>query len=80
MTICYFGIYDPNYSRNRILIKGLRQNNIEVIECNSRLHGIAKYIELAKKHFKIRKKYDLMIIGFPGYQAVILAKFLTKKR
>jgi len=80
MTICYFGIYDPNYSRNRILIKGLRQNNIEVIECNSRLHGIAKYIELAKKHFKIRKKYDLMIIGFPGYQAVILAKFLTKKK
>jgi glycosyltransferase involved in cell wall biosynthesis len=80
MTICYFGIYNPSYSRHRILIKGLRQNGIEVIECNSRLHGVAKYIELAKKHFKIRKKYDIMIVGFPGYQAVIFARFLTRKK
>jgi glycosyltransferase involved in cell wall biosynthesis len=79
MIVCYFGFYDPNYSRNRILIKGLRQNGVEIIECNSRLRGLAKYLELIKKHFKIRKNYDVMIVGFPGYQTVILAKFLTKK-
>jgi len=80
MIVCYFGFYNPEYSRNRILIKGLRQNGIEIIECNSRLRGIAKYLELAKKHFKIRKNYDAVIVGFPGYQAVILAKFLTRKK
>ncbi len=34
MTVLYFGIYNPNYSRNRVLIKGLRENSIEVLECN----------------------------------------------
>jgi len=79
MTICYFGIYDPYYSRNSILIKGLRANGVKVIECNATDGRIYKYLSLIAKHWKIRKKYDLMIVAFPGYQAVILAKFLTKK-
>lgn len=79
MTICYFGIYDPEYSRNRVFIKGLRQNGVEVIECVSRLRGVAKYIELIKKHKKIRGTYDVMVVGYPGQQAVLLAKILTSK-
>lgn len=79
MTVCFFGIYDPNYSRNSILIKGLRANGVSVIECNATFGRIKKYFSLFLKHWKIKKKYDVMIIAFPGYQAVILAKFLTKK-
>ncbi|MDD4271831.1 MAG: glycosyltransferase [Patescibacteria group bacterium] len=79
MTICFFGIYDPLYSRNSILIKGLKQNGIEVIECNATAGRIGKYLTLIAKHRQIRKKYDFMIVAFPGYQAVILAKFLTLK-
>ncbi|MCR4329521.1 MAG: glycosyltransferase [Candidatus Roizmanbacteria bacterium] len=33
MKICYFGTYDPGYSRNAINIKGLRQNDVTVVEC-----------------------------------------------
>jgi len=79
MTICYFGIYNPEYSRNRILIKGLKQNGVKVIECNSRLQGVRKYFDLIKKHWRLRGKYDVMIVGFPGYQAMILARFLTRR-
>ncbi|MBI4065710.1 glycosyltransferase [Candidatus Kaiserbacteria bacterium] len=79
MKVCYFGIYDPLYARNRILIDGLRQNCIEIIKCDSRRRGILKYIDLAIKHWRIRKEYDAMIIGFPGYQAMIVARFLTRK-
>lgn len=79
MTICYFGIYKPDYSRNRVLIKGLKENGVKVIECNTGLKGISKYFDLIKKHQKIRGKYDAMVVGFPGYQAVILARFLTRK-
>lgn len=79
MTICFFGIYDPNYSRNSILIHGLRQNGLEVIECNATTGKISKYLTLIAKHWPIRKKYDVMIAAFPGYQAVILAKFLTRQ-
>jgi len=79
MTICFFGIYDPSYSRNSILINGLKQNGIKVIECNATGGKINKYLSLIAKHWEIRKKYDVMIVAFPGYQAVILAKFLTLK-
>ena len=80
MRVCYFGIYNKDYSRNRILIGGLRQNNVEVSECYSSKKGIFKYLDLAIKHWKIRNKYDVLIVGFPGYQVVPLARFLTKKR
>ncbi|RME45968.1 MAG: glycosyltransferase [Chloroflexi bacterium] len=34
MRVCYFGTYDFNYSRNRILIEGLKRNGVEVVECH----------------------------------------------
>lgn len=37
MRVCYFGTYDRNYSRNRILIEGLRRNGVEVVECHEPL-------------------------------------------
>ena len=43
MNILYFGNYDPEYSRNRVLLKGLRENNQNVIEMrvtNKKLGGI----------------------------------------
>ncbi|MBI5765895.1 glycosyltransferase family 4 protein [Candidatus Falkowbacteria bacterium] len=79
MKICYFGKYNPEYSRNRILLSGLKENGVEVIECRTEKSGAAKYFDLIKKHWKIRNNYEVMIVGFPGNQAVVLAKFLTKK-
>ena len=32
MRILYFGVYDPNYARNWVLINGLRKNGVEVLE------------------------------------------------
>ena len=29
MKICYFGIFDPDYARNRIIIKGFQENGYE---------------------------------------------------
>lgn len=37
MRVCYFGTYDTDHSRNRVIIKGLRQNGVEVLECHARL-------------------------------------------
>lgn len=79
MKVCYFGTYNSEYSRNRILINGLRENRVEVLECRSAKKGIFKYFDLIKKHRIIKNNYDVMIVGFPGQQAMILAKFLTRK-
>jgi glycosyltransferase involved in cell wall biosynthesis len=37
MRICYFGTYREAYSRNRILIEGLRLAGAEVVECHAPL-------------------------------------------
>lgn len=37
MKVCYFGTYDADYVRNRVLTEGLRANGVQVAECHSRL-------------------------------------------
>ncbi len=80
MTVCYFGIYNPSYSRNHVIIKGLKKRGVKVVECRTQLKGIKKYFALIKKHRLVRGQYQTMIVGFPGYQSVILAKMLTRKK
>lgn len=79
IDICYFGIYNSDYSRSRVLINGLRQNGVEIFECNSRKKRFLKYFDLIRKYRGMRNKYDLMLVGFPGYQAMILARWLSRK-
>ena len=80
MKICYFGMYDPNYARNRVILRGLKENGIEVVECNSRSKGYKKYIELVKKHAKLKGNYDVMFVGLPGQNVMWLARFITSKK
>lgn len=64
ITICYFGFYQPGGTRNEIYIEGLKRNGVKVIECSvSSSAKLLKYWYLFKKHWKIRKKYDLIIVG-----------------
>lgn len=37
MRVCYFGTYRTEYSRNRIMIEGLRRNGVAVVECQESL-------------------------------------------
>lgn len=79
MRILFFGIYKSEYSRNRVLMKGLKQNGIEVLECRSSSKGFLAFIDLFFKYFKFRGKYDFMLVGFPGQEVMFLARFLTRK-
>lgn len=88
MKVCHFGVSNPNYSRNRIIAQGLRQNDVEVVECNaystsryrpslSSLTYVQKYIQLLKKHAKLN--YDVMVTSESGQLVMPLAKFITRK-
>ena len=77
MRVCYFGSYSRSYSANRIMIKGLRINNVEVIECHTTSAFPTKYVRLARKHSRL-SEYDIIIVGFPGHTCVPLAKLVTK--
>ena len=49
LKVCYFGTYRAEYSRNRIMIDGLRLNDVTVIECHERLwHGIEDRVNITR--------------------------------
>ena len=54
MKICYFGTYEKDYPLNRIIIKGLKKNGIEVKECH-----IALWEKHKDKHGDFLKLFSL---------------------
>lgn len=53
VRVCYFGTYRSQYSRNRILIEGLRRNGVEVLECHEPLwRGIEDRVQAINGHWK----------------------------
>jgi glycosyltransferase involved in cell wall biosynthesis len=80
MKICYFGTYNSNEGRNRIYIRGLQSAGVSVIECRTHKKGIFKYIDLIRKHARIKDEYDVLIVGYPGHVCVPLAKLISKKK
>lgn len=80
MRICYFGDFDPNYARNRVIIKGLKENGVEVLLCNNQSKGIWKFLNLIKKLRDLRNNYDLLIVGYSDSRLpVLLARFFSNK-
>lgn len=76
--ICYFGSYDPQYSRNRIIKKGLKANKIKVIECQAQGLIFKRYRILTKCFLKNRNNFGSILVGFPGHYDVVLAFLLGK--
>ncbi len=79
MTVLYFGIYNPNYSRNRVLLSGLKKNNVDVLECNEPYRSWFSYFKLLARFFWVKKNFDVMIVGFPGQEVMLLARMLTNR-
>lgn len=79
MRILFFGIYDPAYSRNRVLAKGLASNGAWVLHCTDRSWGPLKYVRLAIRLFALRHSYDVMVVAFPGQAVMLLARLMTRR-
>lgn len=79
VKICYFGSPDNDNSRNRVLLRGLDEIGAISCVCSDKSFWPFRIIRLFFKHWRVRNKYDVMFIGFPGQIAVILAKFVTRK-
>lgn len=79
MRICWFGIYDPEYSRNRILIDGLLHQGVSVIECKTNSSGIRKYLDLISQLRSLRGQYDILFCAFPVHICIVIAKIFQSK-
>lgn len=79
MKVCFFGNYNPDYPRNRVLLSGLKKNGVDVVECRTRKRGLGKFYALYKRHKKLRASYDVMLVAFSGYSVMWFARLITKK-
>ncbi|MBI2057594.1 MAG: glycosyltransferase [Candidatus Yanofskybacteria bacterium] len=79
MRILYFGVYDPSYARNWVLINGLRKNGVEVVELRKK-PGHFALLKLFFDYLKFKQNYDVMVVGFPGQEVMFLAKLLAWRR
>ena len=83
-SACFFGIYDPGYARNRVLMQGFRENGWHVLECRAdprRFPGVAKYRELYRQYRRIRHEHpDLILVAYPGHSIVPFARLLFGNR
>jgi len=81
--VCFFGIYNPQYTRNRVLTLGFERLGYEIAHCRvdpKKEKGFSKYWKLYKEYKKIQsEKFDLVIVAFPGHSVVWLARLLFGK-
>lgn len=78
MKVLYFGTYNPEYSRNRVIRKALEGQGVSVMECHVKPGSRLSWLRLSVKHWKLRNSYDLMLVGFPGQETMFLAKMLAR--
>jgi len=66
MRIVFWGTYDLGKPRNRILLRGLRENNIDVIECHTNLwQGVEDKSQIAG--FKNKLCFGIKwVFSYPG--------------
>ena len=82
MRVCFFGIYNSNYSRNRVLMRGFKMNGYDIVECKvdpKKNSKIKKFWNLYKEYKKIKGKFDYVIVAYPGHSVVWLARLLFGK-
>src|SRR3989338_2366642 len=78
MKICYFGDYNLDYSRTRVILRGLEECGIPVVHCNARERGLAKYWKLWRAHRALRGSYDMLFVGLGDARAMpIFARLIT---
>src|SRR3989344_2058383 len=77
-SVLYFGSLDPDYSRNRIIKKGLEANGIKVFETKASGLVFVRYFKLLFSFLRQQKQVKTIIVGFPGHYDVPLAFILGK--
>jgi len=81
MKLLFISGRESSYTRNAVILKGLRENGIEIIECTDPSDSyLFRYPKTFGKFiFKRKEDFDLIFIGFFGQPLVPLVKKLTDK-
>ena len=80
MNICYFPGRETGYSRNRVLLKAMKEVGITVYDCSYPQKNFFRYGFGFLKFLKYKSKSDIIFVGFLGQFLVPIVKLFTRKR
>ena len=79
--VCFFGAYDPDYPRHRILRAGLEQAGVEVVEARVRARRAwRRYPALAAAFARAGRGADVVLVPEFRHKDVPLARLLAGRR
>lgn len=79
LRICWFGIWSGTYPRNHILLKGLRELDHTILECQApQSGGIKKHFTLIRKLRSLHGSYDLIYVAYPAPSVALWARLFGK--
>jgi glycosyltransferase involved in cell wall biosynthesis len=79
--VCFFGAYDPDYPRFRILRQGLMSAGIEVIEARVELHrAFRRYPALLAAFVRTARHADVLLVPEFRHKDVPIARWLKGRR
>ena len=81
MRIIFISGREPGYVRNAVILRGLRENGIDVINCTDTSGSyVVRYPKVMEKFLlRKRKDYDAVFIGFFGQPLVSIVRKLTPR-
>ena len=79
MTICYFGIYQPTWARDTVLLKGLGRAGVKIIPLVDTGAGWRKWLGLWRRHRALKESYDFILVGYLSNLVVPLARLLSRR-
>lgn len=78
--IIYLTYTRPDYSLNSVLIKGLRENEVEVVEFHIKDRGVSGFIKAISFYQQNSKNTDAIIIGYDSPVLVIFIRLFCYKK
>ncbi|MCK4524836.1 MAG: glycosyltransferase family 4 protein [Candidatus Andersenbacteria bacterium] len=75
MKVCFLGTYEKNYPSNRIIIKGLKKNGIDIVECH-----ISLWEKYRNKHGNFLKLFSMfkLAVGLVAAYTRLCFMFFSK--
>ena len=80
MRVCYLPGRESSYSRTRVILKGMKETGLEVLDCSYPKKSFFRYISGFWKFLLSKKRSDVIFVGFFGQLIVPIVKLFTRKK
>lgn len=79
-TLCYIPGREQSYSRNRVLLKAMKQAGLQIIDCSSAKRTVFRYLLVMLRFLRYKRSCDIVFVGFLGHFLIPIIKLCTRKK